>query len=44
MMNLAVENSRKLIQVLKEEGVTVVGEIQEFEYGKFVWITKILMQ
>ena len=38
MMNFRVENLVELIQVLKEEGVTVVGEIQEFEYGKFGWI------
>ena len=38
MMNFRVENLVELIQVLKEEGVTVVGDIQEFEYGKFGWI------
>ncbi|MBO0591637.1 VOC family protein [Cellulophaga sp. E16_2] len=38
MMNFRVENLVELIAVLKEEGVTIVGEIQEFEYGKFGWI------
>ena len=38
MMNFRVENLVELIKVLKEEGVTVIGEIQEFEYGKFGWI------
>ena len=38
MMNFRVENLVELIPILKEEGVTVVGEIQEFEYGKFGWI------
>ncbi|HEY3402250.1 MAG TPA: VOC family protein [Ohtaekwangia sp.] len=38
MFNYRVENLRELIAVLKEEGVTVVGEMQEFPYGKFGWI------
>lgn len=38
MMNFRVENLVELLKVLKGEGVTVVGEIQEFEYGKFGWI------
>ena len=38
MMNFRVENLVELIPILKKEGVTVVGEIQEFEYGKFGWI------
>lgn len=38
MMNFRVENLVELLQVLKEEGVTVVGDIEEFEYGKFGWI------
>jgi len=38
MINFRVENLVELLKVLKEEGVTVVGEIQEFEYGKFGWI------
>jgi len=38
MQNFRVENLLELIDVLKKEGVTVVGEVQEFEYGKFGWI------
>ncbi|WP_282049026.1 VOC family protein [Maribacter aquivivus] len=38
MMNFRVENLVELLEVLKQEGVTVVGEMQEFEYGKFGWI------
>ncbi|WP_405399656.1 VOC family protein [Maribacter sp. Asnod2-G09] len=38
MMNFRVENLVELLEVLNEEGVTVVGEMQEFEYGKFGWI------
>lgn len=38
MINYRVENLEKLLEVLKEEGVKVVGEMEEFEYGKFGWI------
>jgi len=38
MMNFRVENLVELLKVLKDEGVKVVGEMQEFEYGKFGWI------
>lgn len=38
MFNYRVENLEELLKVLKEEGVEIVGEMQEFEYGKFGWI------
>jgi predicted enzyme related to lactoylglutathione lyase len=38
MMNFRVENLRELLRVLKDEGVTVVGEIEEYDYGIFGWI------
>ena len=38
MMNFRVENLVELLAALKEEGVTVVGEVQEYDYGKFGWI------
>ncbi|MBT8253583.1 MAG: VOC family protein [Bacteroidia bacterium] len=38
MMNFRVENLEELLGVLKDEGVTVVGEIESYEYGKFGWI------
>jgi len=38
MMNFRVENLHELLAVLKEEGVTIVGEVEECEYGKFGWI------
>lgn len=38
MFNYRVENLTELLKVLKEEGVQVVGEMQEFPYGKFAWI------
>ena len=38
MMNFRVENLRELLKILKKEGVTIVGEIEEHDYGKFGWI------
>ncbi|MBT8321344.1 MAG: VOC family protein [Eudoraea sp.] len=38
MMNFRVENLVELLDTLKEEGVTVIGEMQEYDYGKFGWI------
>lgn len=38
MMNFRVHNLTELLTTLKDEGVTIVEEIQEFEYGKFGWI------
>lgn len=38
MMNFRVENLEELLEVLKAEGVTVVGEIESYDYGKFGWI------
>lgn len=38
MINYRVANLEKLLESLREEGVQVVGEIEEYEYGKFGWI------
>ncbi|NUO02122.1 MAG: VOC family protein [Saprospiraceae bacterium] len=38
MFNYRVENLEALLEVLRAEGVTIVGEMQTFEYGKFGWI------
>lgn len=38
MINYRVENLEELLQELKKEGVEIVGETEEFEYGKFGWI------
>ncbi|MDR8393067.1 VOC family protein [Aliifodinibius sp. S!AR15-10] len=38
MINYRVDDLEALIEVLKEEGVEIVGEIEEYEYGKFGWI------
>jgi predicted enzyme related to lactoylglutathione lyase len=38
MINYRVENLKELPDQLRSEGVEVVGEIEEYEYGKFGWI------
>lgn len=38
MINYRVHDLVKLLDVLKNDGVRVVGDMQEFEYGKFAWI------
>ncbi len=38
MINYRVEHIEALIEQLKEDGVTVLDEIETFDYGKFVHI------
>lgn len=38
MMNFRVADLEELLKTLKEEGVTVVGEMETYDYGKFGWI------
>lgn len=38
MVNFRVADLKGLLKALKAEGVTVVGDIQEYDYGKFGWI------
>ena len=38
MINFIVRDLFALLAVLKEEGVTIVGEPMDEEYGKFGWI------
>jgi len=38
MINYRVENLVSLVEELKKEGVQVVDEIEDYEYGKFVHI------
>ncbi len=41
MINYRVQNIEGLVKKLKSNGVTVVDEIEEFEYGKFLHIMDI---
>lgn len=38
MINFRVKDLKSLIEELKKEGVTIVGDIMEESYGKFGWI------
>jgi len=38
MINYRVQNIEGLLKKLNENGVTIVDEIAEYEYGKFVHI------
>jgi predicted enzyme related to lactoylglutathione lyase len=38
MINLRVENLAWLLEELKKEGITQIGTLQEYEYGKFAHI------
>jgi len=38
MMNFRVDDLKGLLKILKKEGVTVVGKIEEYDYGKFGWV------
>ncbi|GAK75154.1 VOC family protein [Nonlabens ulvanivorans] len=41
MINYRVDDLVKLIEQLKDAGVEIAGEIEEFDYGKFGWIIDI---
>lgn len=38
MINFRVENLDRLLEELKSEGITIVGEIEKHDYGKFAHI------
>jgi predicted enzyme related to lactoylglutathione lyase len=38
MMNYRVENLSELVPILIQEGVQILDEIEEVEYGKFIHI------
>ncbi len=38
MMNFRVENLVELKNLLEQEEVEIAGDIQEYSYGKFLWI------
>jgi predicted enzyme related to lactoylglutathione lyase len=37
-MNFRFENLHELLKLLKEEGGTIVGDVEEYSYGIFGWI------
>jgi predicted enzyme related to lactoylglutathione lyase len=38
MFNFRVENLTELLELLRGEGVTIVGDMETHSYGKFAWI------
>ena len=38
MVNYRVENLEALLEVLRTEGVQIVGDMEVHDYGKFAWI------
>jgi len=38
MINFRVQNLKDLVVELEKEGVTIVGKVEETEYGNFGWI------
>ena len=38
MINFRVSDLRALLTELREKGVTITGDMQEYEYGRFGWI------
>jgi predicted enzyme related to lactoylglutathione lyase len=41
MINYQVENLESLVEELKKEGVTILDEIESYDYGKFIHIVDI---
>ncbi|NHN27145.1 VOC family protein [Flavobacterium jejuense] len=41
MQNFRVHDLEGLLKKISEEGVTIVGDMQTYEYGKFAWIMDI---
>ena len=38
MQNFRVDDLENLLKKLSEEGVTIIGEMETYEYGKFGWV------
>jgi len=38
MFNYRVADLEELLKILREEGVTIVGDMETYSYGKFAWI------
>jgi predicted enzyme related to lactoylglutathione lyase len=38
MFNYRVADLERLLEQLQKEGVTIVGQMETYEYGKFAWV------
>ncbi len=41
MINYRVKNLKSMVELLKQEGVTILDTIETYEYGKFIHIIDI---
>ncbi len=41
MQNFRVDDLEQLLKKLSDEGVTIIGDVQSYEYGKFGWILDV---
>ena len=41
MQNFRVHDLEGLVKKLSEEGVTIVGDMETYDYGKFAWILDV---
>jgi predicted enzyme related to lactoylglutathione lyase len=41
MQNFRVDDLEQLLKNLSDEGVTIIGDMQSYEYGKFGWILDV---
>ena len=41
MQNFRVNDLEQLLKKLSDEGVTIIGDVQSYEYGKFGWILDV---
>lgn len=41
MQNFRVDDLEQLLKKLSDEGVTIIGDMQSYEYGKFGWILDV---
>ena len=41
MQNFRVDDLEQLLKKLSDEGVTIIGDVQFYEYGKFGWILDV---
>ncbi len=38
MINFRVRDLKEFVELLRGDGVEIVGEIEEYEYGRFAWV------
>lgn len=41
MQNFRIVDLEQLLKKLSDEGVTIIDDVQSYEYGKFSWILDV---